>query len=442
MKYSKEVEEKLKEKGISIRDRITILKGGKTYEGILMPNTAMSNSKCITIKLENGYNVGIDYSGVEKIEKKSKGKKEEKKEVKITQDKSKPPISIISTGGTISSEVEYETGGVKPTLTAEQILERVPEITDHAYIRNHKQVSKIASEDMTPDIWIELAKAVKEELNNGSRGVVITHGTDTMHYTSAALSFMLTDLSKPVVLTGSQRSIDRGSSDAAINLICSTIAAAKSNIGEVGIVMHGSMSDDYCLYIRGTKAKKMHTSRRDTFRPINNLPIAMISPTGEIQETNPHKEYAEGKTTVKPKFEEKTAILKAYPGSNPEIIDHHEEKGYKGYILEGTGLGHLPTNGEKAWVPKIKQLTEKGKVAVGTTQCPYGRINPNVYKNLRKLYHEAGAVPGEDMTTETAYVKLGWLLATEKDTEKIKEKMKKNLKGEITERSTPNTYLY
>ncbi len=441
MDYSKKVKKKLKEKNASPLDRIKIKKREKTYEGVLMPNTEMSEPDCITIKMDNGYNIGIENTKDLEIEKLEKRKKK-KKTREIEQDESKPPISLLSTGGTISSKVEYETGGVEPALTAEEIVAQTPEITEHAYIRNYEQVSQIASEDMHSKVWEKLAEKVKQELNNGSRGVVITHGTDTMHYTSAALSFMLTKLTKPVVLTGAQRSIDRGSTDASMNLTCASIAAAQSNIGEVGIVMHATMNDDHCYYIRGTKARKMHTSRRDTFRPINDKPIAKIKPNGKINKLQEHREYQNKKTKAEKGFEKKIAIIKAYPEADPEIINHYEEKNYKGYVLEGTGLGHMPTQTEKTWIPKIKEITKKGKPVIGTSQCIYGRVNPNVYKNLRKLYHEAGAIPGQDMTTETAYVKLGWLLATEKDQEKIKEKIKKNLRGEITKRSHPKTFLY
>lgn len=441
MTYSKQIQQKLQKKEISSMDRVQVQKGEEEYKGILMPNTVMSDPDSLTIKLDNGYNVGIEYTDQTKVNKLESIERKEK-ELEIDQDESNPPISILSTGGTISSKIDYETGGVNPALTSEEIIADVPEVTDHAYIRNYEQVAQLPSEDMDPSIWKEIAEAVEKELNNGSKGVVITHGTDTMHYTSAALSFMLEELSKPVVLTGSQRSIDRGSTDAAMNLICSSIAAAQSNIGEVGIVMHGTMNDDYCNYIRGTNAIKMHTSRRDAFRPVNDLPIANIKPNGEIKEVQDHKKYKDKETKVKAGFEEKVAILKTYPGSDPSLIEHYENKGYKGYVLEGTGLGHVPTQAKKSWIPKIKEITDIDKPVVGTSQCTYGRVNSNVYSNLRELYHEAGAVSGENMTTETAYVKLGWLLATEKNKEKIENKMQKNLRGEINERSVPNTFLY
>lgn len=441
MKYSKKIREKLKENNISVLDKIKLKKGKKSYKGILMPNTEMSDPDCITIKLKNGYNIGIENTNDLKLERLKKEEKAEKK-LKIKQDKSKPPISVISTGGTISSKIEYETGAVEPALKAEEIIAHTPEITDYAYIRNYEQVSQVTSEDIDPKTWVKLAEITKKELNEGSRGVIITHGTDTMHYTASALSFMLTELTKPVILTGAQGSIDRGSTDASMNLTCSAIAAAKSDIGELGIVMHGTMNDDYCYFIRGTKAKKMHTSRRDTFRPINDKPIAKIKPNGEIKKLQSHLKYKDKKTETKTGFEEKIAIIKAYPGSDPQVIDYYENKNYKGYIIEGTGLGHVPTQAEKTWILKIKEITEKEKPIVGTSQCIYGRVNPNVYKNLRKFYHEAGAIPAEDMITETAYTKLGWLLATENNYEEVKNKMKKNLRGEIKERSLSETYLY
>ncbi len=441
MNYSEEITHELEDKDIEPMDKIQVKRKGKTYKGVLMPNTDMSSPNCITIKLDNGYNVGIEHTEETEIEKLEEREKEEK-ELEVKQDKSKPPISIISTGGTISSKVDYETGGVKPALTAEEIIADVPEVMDHAYVRNYEQISQIASEDIGPDDWKKIAKTVEKELNNGSRGVVITHGTDTMHYSSAALSFMLKNLSKPVVLTGAQRSIDRGSTDAAMNLICSSIVAAKSDIGEVGIVMHGTMNDDKCLFIRGTKVKKMHTSRRDTFRPINDVPIAEIDPEGNINKLQAHKNFEDKEVKAENVFEDKVAVIKTYPGSDPSVISHYEDQDYEGYILEGTGLGHVPTEAEETWIPKIKEVTEKDKPVVGTSQCTYGRVNPNVYANLRKLYHEAGAEPGRDMTTETAYVKLGWLLAKEEDNEEVKRKMKKNLRGEINERSLPKTFLY
>lgn len=130
---------------------------------------------------------------------------------------------------------------------------------------------------MKPKHWIKIAHEVAKSLNSGDSGVVVAHGTDTMGYTAAALSFMLRDLGKPVILVGAQRSSDRPSSDAAMNLICS-VRMSTSDVAEVMVVMHGETGDTYCLAHRGTKVRKMHTSRRDAFRSINDVPIAKVWP--------------------------------------------------------------------------------------------------------------------------------------------------------------------
>jgi glutamyl-tRNA(Gln) amidotransferase subunit D len=251
----------------------------------------------------------------------------------------------------------------------------------------------------------------------------------------------LRNLSKPVVLVGSQRSSDRGSSDAGMNLICAARVAV-SDMAEVGICMHGSPDDSYCLFLRGTKVRKMHTSRRDAFRPINDLPLAKVWPDGRIDKINPkQKKRSEGKVELDAKFEPNVAILKVYPGSDPAVIDYYVRKGCKGFVIEGTGLGHVPTFVKKSWTEKIKKHSEQIPFIV-TSQTIYGRVNPDVYTNLRKLFHEAKAIPGEDMLTETAYVKLGWVLGHTTSMEKVREMMLTNYAGEITTRSLPETYLY
>ena len=141
---------------------------------------------------------------------------------------------------------------------------------------------------MKPEYWVKTARSVADEINGGADGVVVAHGTDTMHYTSAALNFML-DTPVPVVVTGAQRSSDRPSSDAFMNLI-SSVVAAKSDIAEVTLCMHAEEDDSYCLLHRGTKVRKMHTTRRDTFRSINALPIAKIE-KGKLKLVDKNSDY-------------------------------------------------------------------------------------------------------------------------------------------------------
>ena len=354
-----------------------------------------------------------------------------------------PTISLIYTGGTIGSKVDYTTGGVYMITKPEELLSFVPEISGIANLRL-KHLSSLASEDMTYTDWQAIAKSVVEHLNSGSRGIVITHGTDIMHYAAAALSFMLKDVNAPVIITGSQRSPDRGSSDAFMNLVCAAKAAASSDIAGVGICMHSSSSDDRCMVIPGTRARKMHTSRRDAFRPINARPIAYISRSGEIVYSGEHRKVTaqKGEAKAVTGFDGKVAIVKAYPNSDPEILDFYTEKGYEGIIMEGMGLGHLPVldePGRRSWLPHIKKTIAKGVVLGMTSQTIYGRVHPNVYKNLR-LVSRAGVIYCEDMTTEAAYVKLGWLLGNYSVPE-AKKMLNKNVAGEISERTLYDEFL-
>jgi glutamyl-tRNA(Gln) amidotransferase subunit D len=252
---------------------------------------------------------------------------------------------------------------------------------------------------------------------------------------------MLKNLSKPVVLVGSQRSSDRGSSDAAMNLVCAAHVSV-SDMAEVGICMHGSTDDHYCYFTRGTKVRKMHSTRRDAFRSINEPPLAKIHPNGKIDITNKnHKKRSDSKVVADTKFEPKIALLKTYPGSEPEVINFLIKKGYKGFVIEGTGMGHVPTEAAKSWIPVIKKAIKAGIPVVIATQTLYGRVNTKVYNNLRILFHEAGAIPAEDMLPETAYVKLGWVLGHTKNLEKVREMMLTNIAGEITERTEIETFM-
>ncbi|MEM5834877.1 MAG: Glu-tRNA(Gln) amidotransferase subunit GatD [Candidatus Aenigmatarchaeota archaeon] len=436
--YSKEIESLLKSKKIEVGDRIVVSKKGKKYEGILMPRIELGNTSCLILKLDNGYNIGIKLEKGVKIEKvKKEWRLEEpkvEKEKVLIFDKKLPLISILGTGGTIASRVDYRSGGVYASFSPRDIVAQIPELKEIANIKV-EQVMNIMSEDITPEKWVEIAKAVAKEINSGSKGVIVTHGTDTLHYTSAALSFMLKDLPCPVALVGSQRSSDRPSSDAVMNVSCAANFVANSDVAEVCIVMHGSINDDYCFAIRGTRARKMHASRRDAFKAINELPIAKIyweNRKIEILNQN-YRKRSERKVKVDEKIERKVALIKCYPGLNPEIFDFYLEKGYKGFVVEATGLGHVPTLGENSLLPKIEKAVSLGIPVVIASQCLYGRTHPTIYHNLRELL-KRGVIFASDMLPEVAYVKLMFVLGHEKKMEKIKELMLSNLAGEISER--------
>ncbi len=390
-----------------------------TFRGILMPKNKFSDEKIIILKLENGYNIGLIPEEVKLIKK---AEKTEKRRRVIKGSKDLPTISLIGTGGTIASYVDYKTGAVHPALTAEDLIFSVPEIEEECNVRA-TVLFNILSEDMRPEYWTKLARKVKDELKK-SEGVVIPHGTDTMGYSAAALSFMFQKLSGPVVFVGAQRSSDRPSSDAYMNLL-SAVKVAKSDLGEVTVVMHATTSDDYCHIHRATRVRKMHTSRRDAFKSINSPPLGEVR-GGEVKFYGKYfKKWDE--VELMDAMDEKIALIYYYPGLKEDVFERMIE-GMNGVIIAGTGLGHVGTH----LIRSIKDANKDGVVIGMTSQCLYGRVNLNVYSTGRELL-KAGVIPLEDMLPEVAYIKLMWLLGNF-DAEKAKELLPKNLRGEISSR--------
>src|SRR3989344_1877846 len=348
----------------------------QAYEGILMPRPEIFEKDHTIIKLENGYNIGIDNTRIKKIEviKKYEKKKEEKH--KLSHKKGLPTVSILSFGGTISSRVDYRTGGVYADYTAEDFVEMLPELKNVANLKAEK-VMGIMSEDFDAEVWKLMARRIAKELNDGEvSGVIVTQGTDTLHFSTAAMSFFLRNLNKPVVFTAAQRSIDRGSSDAFSNLLCAVNAASKFDAASIVTCMHGTSDDSYCILNRGTKVRKMHTSRRDAFRPINELPLAKVYEDGKIEVLNGnYSKRNDGKVKLDSNFEKKTASVYFYPGMNPEIFDFYLEKKYRGIVIAGTGLGHISTsNPDYPFIKKLKELIGKNVAIVIAPQTLYGRV--------------------------------------------------------------------
>ena len=406
---------------VEINDFVEIEKDGKIYRGIVMPHHSFSGKNIIVIKLKNGYNIGIDKRKA-KIRVIRKGKKRKKIEKKIKYDKSKPTISLLGTGGTIASYVDYETGAVHPAATAQELVFAIPEIFDYSNVEAKVLFQKF-SENMEPKDWKKIAREVAKELNSGKKGVVISHGTDTMAHTGAALAFMLKNLTGPVVFVGSQRSSDRPSSDAFDNLIAG-VKVALTDLGEVSIVMHGSISSDFCYIHRATKVRKMHSSRRDAFASINSKPIGIVR--DDVKFISEYKKKNEGKTIADTSLNENVSLIYYYPGMKKEYFEKMVE-GKDGVVIAGTGLGHV----NEKLIPSIKKLIKNGIPVVMTSQCFNGRVNMNVYSTGRKLI-KAGIINGNDMLPEVALIKLMWVLAHEK--ENIKQLMEKNIAGEINER--------
>lgn len=434
MTYKEISKEFLDKANVTIGDTILVSKDDISYEGILLDRSEDAKDAYIVIKLDSGYNVGVNIESatIKLIEKGDKPKIGYGGE-KIEKDSNKDNISIISTGGTVSSIIDYKTGAVHPKFTAEDLLRANPELLD---IANYdvKALYNVLSENMEPEYWVKAAESVADDINNGADGIVIAHGTDTMHYTSAALSFMI-KTPVPIVITGAQRSSDRPSTDAFLN-IYNAVVAAKSDIAEVTVCMHNSLNDGDCALHKGTKVRKMHTSRRDTFRSINSEPIALLS-DGKVKSINlPYIKRGENKLKLNTNLETKVALIKSFPGITSDIIDYHIDKGYKGLVIEGTGLGHLPDY----MVERLKRANDEGIPIVMASQCLYGTINMNVYSTGR-LLQDAGAISALDMTPETAYVKLTWALGQSDKLDEVKKIIQTNIAGELNESSSLKYFL-
>ena len=408
-------------------DYVEIHLGKVIYEGILLESPE-DEKGIVLLKLDSGYNLGFNKKDLFEIKLIEKAKaKEQKVEIKKSSDK--PSIAMIITGGTIVNRLDSRTGAVAPLTSPEDFFKFYPEIFERVNVAKIALPFMKASEDMNFKDWQKIAKITGEFLNDSNiKGVIITHGTDTLHYTSAALSFFLGRVNKPVVLTYSQRSSDRASSDANLNLKCAALAAI-SDIAEVILIGHATSNDDFCYAMPGTKVRKLHASRRDAFKVVNSKPIAKIFPD-RIEILREHKTRGNGKVQVDAKFSDKVALIKFYPGQDSDILDYYVKKGYKGLVIEFLGLGHVSVNGKDNWCKKIKQISKKVAICAAA-QTIYGRLDPLVYSNERELLG-AGVIYLEDMLSETAFVKLGWVLAH--SGWNVKEKMLENMHGELNER--------
>jgi glutamyl-tRNA(Gln) amidotransferase subunit D len=403
------------------------------YEGVLLESPE-SEKDILMLKLGNGYNIGFPKKDILEIKliKKSKDKKED---IKLKSEKGKPNIAMIITGGTIAARLNPLKGGVDWLDSPQSLFKYYPGIFDKVNVVKIERPFMKASEDMDYKDWKDIAKVAENLLNDSNiKGIIITHGTDFLHYTSSALSFFLGKLNKPVVLSYSQRSIDRASSDANLNLKCSAIMAV-SEIAEVMIVGHATENDDYCYAMPGSKVRKMHSSKRDAFKVINGKPFAKVD-EGGVQIMSKFNRR-NNSNIIKPdiKFEEKVGLLMIHPGQDPKILDWYVKEGYRGLVLEMSGLGHAPTSRARlGWTNKLREVQKKGLIVCAVSQCINGRVDPLVYSNGRELM-DTGIIYLNDMTGETALVKLGWVLGHKEydNLLKVKEKMLENVIGEFSE---------
>jgi len=427
MSYSPGVKALLDKIGAEEGDLLTIKSEGREYSGVLMPHHEFSHPDIIVIKLKSGYNIGVKVGESTHIAVHKKSARKEREARPLARCEGKKEIAVLGTGGTIASYVDYRTGAVHPALSANELVATVPEIADICNVRADVLFS-IYSENMKVEYWQKLAGAVADMINDGVEGCLIPHGTDTMGYTAAALSFMLEDLPRPVVLVGAQRSSDRPSSDAYVNLVSAARFVIEGDAAETYVMMHETPSDTVVAVHRGVKVRKMHTSRRDAFHSINSLPVARVDFEGGITYLSEYRRKHSGKVKLKSEMDPNVALLYFYPGMSPSAFEN-TILSHGGVVIAGSGLGHVSAD----MIKVVKKAIDQGISVVMTSQCLNGRVNLNVYDTGRDML-TAGVIPGEDMLPETAFVKLMWVLGRASSPEEIRMLMTSDLRGEITTR--------
>ena len=415
----------LKKSNVKVGDSVKITEE-LSYYGIIMPRYEHSDDQHIVLKLKSGYNIGIDLKKIKKIELLSSKKAEPQSSPKKEQDSSLPKILLLSTGGTIASKIDYRTGAVTPALSAEDLNSAVPELSKLANIDAEVLFSEY-SENLQPEHWKKIAQKVDSLHNSDYKGIVIAHGTDTMQYSAAFLSFALAGFPIPIALVGSQRSSDRPSSDAAANLISAVRFVTQTNNPGIFVVMHHNEEDDLVVAHIGTRVRKNHTSKRSAFKTIGANPAFLI--LEDKIEKNLEKEFfSEKKYSPKINFDSHVALVKYHPGYDPKIINYLIESGFKAIVIEGTGLGHVG----KTMYDAIKKANEAGIFLGMTSQCIDGRIGMKVYESGRDLL-ELGIIPLSDMIPETALVKAMWALGNSKDVTEMKKLMQTNIASEFSD---------
>jgi glutamyl-tRNA(Gln) amidotransferase subunit D len=429
--------EVLKKNKVQVWSDVVVYSTRGVFKGIILPRSETADDKHIVLKMITGYNIGINAHTIERIEEKGYRKANYKiPEKEFPYDEKKPNVKLFGTGGTIASRLDYRTGAVIPAFSPGELYGSVPELADICNLKTEKLYG-VFSENMGKEQWIGLAKAIGEEIRNGVDGIVIGHGTDTMHHTAALMSFMVQNSPVPIVMVGSQRSSDRPSSDAALNLINATKTASESDIAEVMVCMFGPTSDFYDLLHQGTRVRKMHSSYRSTFRTLSDYPIAMVNRDEIITLRNDYRKRRKDRDVkIVPTFDDRVSIVYYYPGMKPDIIESLIDNGYKGIVIAGTGLGHV----NKPLFEPLRKAAEKGISIYMTVQTLWGFAQMYVYDTGRDLM-ELGVIPASNMLPEVAYVKLGWALGQTDDPEKVREIMLTPIAREITEREPHNGYL-
>jgi glutamyl-tRNA(Gln) amidotransferase subunit D len=424
--------------GFGVWSEVRVRTSRGQFEGLVLPRSETSDDVHIVLKLGTGYNIGLRYDTVQAVE--TLGYREAVYQIPqkdFPTNPVLPRVKLLGTGGTIASRLDYRTGAVIPAFTPGELYGSVPELADICNLETEKLFS-IFSENMGPEQYLTLAEKIGEAVRQGYDGVVIGHGTDTMHHTAAALSYMVQDPPVPVVMVGSQRSSDRPSSDAARNLINATWTAARGALAEVMVCMFGPTSDRYNLLHRGTRVRKMHSSYRSTFRTLGDVPLAMVEDgmlTPLKDDWRPRR--ADREVRIQAAYDERVTLLYYYPGMRPDVLDAMVDQGYRGIVIAGTGLGHV----NRKIYPALERAHAAGVHLFMTLQTLWGFVQMQVYETGREIL-QIGVVPLANMMPEVAFVKLGWALGLHPENPAaVRELMTTTIAGDMTEREPHDGYL-
>jgi glutamyl-tRNA(Gln) amidotransferase subunit D len=435
--YRGDLRERLIEEGIRTWSQVRIRKGNATYEGVLLPRSQHTSDSYVTLKVDTGYNLGVLVDENTEIEETGYKKGHyQLPSIDVRFKKELPNVTLLGTGGTVASRLDYRTGAVLPAFTPEELFSAVPELVSTVNL-TPKTLYQILSENFRPEYWVKTAEAIAKEIQSGVDGVIIGHGTDTMCTTGAALSYFLRNLPVPVVLVGSQRSSDRPSSDGPRNILYAATLAGHENFGEVVVCMHGGTSDSYNLIHRATRCRKMHSSRRDTFRTLDDIPLGKIDESGvtwfkdDVRPRSPREDFC-----LDTKIDPRVGMLYSYPGMNPDILESMVDMGYHGIVMIGTGLGHVGTD----MFPALERCQEEGIPVVLVVEPLFGYIHLRVYETGRDMLAR-GVIEGANMLPSAAYTKLIWVLGHTRNIEEVKKLMQTNMAGEITAREGPRGFL-
>jgi len=436
--YKGRAQSKLAELGLRVWSEVRLVNdAGSVFEGVILPRSETFDDRHVVIKMRNGYNIGVHVDRIASAEEIGYRPAVYKiPEKAFPRRPDLPNVTLLGTGGTIASRLDYRTGAVIPAFTPGELYGAVPELAELCNLET-KELFGVFSENMGWPQYVELAAAVGREIEAGAGGIVIGHGTDTMGHTAAILSFMVQQTPVPIVLVGSQRSSDRPSSDAALNLIHAVRAAGSGDIAEVQICMFGPTSDRYGLLHRGTRCRKMHSSYRSTFRTIGALPLCRVGRESfEIIDPDYQRRDSSRQLVVDPVYDDRVTILYYYPGMKPDLVDALVDGGYRGIVIAGTGLGHV----NRPLFPALERAIARGVHVVMTVQTLWGYVQMYVYDTGRDLL-ELGVIPLGNMLPETALMKLGWVLGHTGDREEVRRMMRTPIAGEITLREPHNGYL-